>query len=89
MHRGKADKTVRVCPDKTGNLFIREVRLQTNAILINSMNLDTILSLKDRGLIIQISLEGATAPVHDRVRGKGSFDKTMKALRLLKKKRDG
>jgi radical SAM protein with 4Fe4S-binding SPASM domain len=64
---------------------IREVRLQTNAILINSMNLNTILSLKDRGLIIQTSLEGATAPVHDRVRGKGSFDKTMNALRLLKK----
>ncbi len=64
---------------------VREVRLQTNATLITSLNLDTILSLKNRGLIIQTSLEGATAPVHDRVRGSGSFNMTMQGLRLLEK----
>lgn len=65
---------------------IREVRLQTNAILITSSNVDTLISLKDRGLIIQTSLEGATAAVHDRVRGAGSFLKAMTGLRLLEKR---
>jgi len=64
---------------------VREVRLQTNATLITSSNLDNILSLKNRGLIIQTSLEGATAPVHDRVRGSGSFNRTMQGVRLLEK----
>lgn len=63
-----------------------EVRLQTNAILITPSNVDTLISLKDRGLIIQTSLEGATAAVHDRVRGAGSFHKTMKGLKLLEKR---
>ena len=64
---------------------IREVRLQTNAILITPAHVEALLSLKDRGLIIQTSLEGATPTAHDRVRGTGSFDRTMKGLRLLKK----
>jgi radical SAM protein with 4Fe4S-binding SPASM domain len=65
--------------------MVKEVRLQTNAILITPSNLDAILFLKDRGLIIQTSLEGATPQVHDRVRGEGSFHQTMRGLRLLVK----
>jgi radical SAM protein with 4Fe4S-binding SPASM domain len=62
---------------------IGEVRLQTNAILITPAHVEAFLSFKDRGLIIQTSLEGATPPFHDWVRGKGSFDQTMRGLRLL------
>ena len=64
---------------------IREVRLQTNAILITPAHVDALSSLKDRGLIIQTSLEGATSAPHDRVRGTGSFDRTLQGLRLLEK----
>lgn len=62
---------------------IREVRLQTNAILITPACVDALLSLKDRGLVIQTSLEGAAAASHDRVRGAGSFELTLRGLRLL------
>lgn len=62
---------------------VGEVRLQTNAILITPAHVDALLSLKDRGLIIQTSLEGATPLAHDRVRGPGSFDLTMQGLRRL------
>ena len=62
---------------------VREVRLQTNAILITQAHVQALLSLKNQGLIIQTSLEGATPVPHDRVRGPGSFDRTMKGLWLL------
>lgn len=64
---------------------IREVRLQTNAILITPDHVDAFLSLQDRGLIIQTSLEGAAPPSHDRVTGAGSFAGTIAGLRLLEK----
>jgi radical SAM protein with 4Fe4S-binding SPASM domain len=64
---------------------IREVRLQTNAILITAAHVNALLTLKERGLIIQTSLEGATPQVHDRVRGAGSFHRTMQGLGLLAK----
>ncbi len=60
-----------------------EVRLQTNAILISPAEVAALLTLKDRGLIIQTSLEGASPPAHDRVRGEGSFAQTLQGLRLL------
>ena len=62
---------------------IREVRLQTNAILITPSHVKALLTLKDRGLTIQTGLEGATPRVHDQVRGTGSFERTMQGLRLL------
>ena len=64
---------------------IEEVRLQTNAILITAAHIDVLLPLKERGLVIQTSLEGATPQAHDQVRGTGSFDRTMQGLRLLEK----
>ncbi len=64
---------------------IREVRLQTNAILITPVHVDLFLPLFDQGLMIQTSLEGATAMTHDRVRGNGSFDRTVNGLQLLVK----
>jgi len=34
---------------------------------------------------VQISVDGPTAEVHDYIRGKGSFDKTMRAIQSIKK----
>jgi len=62
---------------------ISEVRLQTNAILITPAHVQALWRLRDQGLIIQTSLEGATSAPHDRVRGPGSFDRTMQGLELL------
>jgi radical SAM protein with 4Fe4S-binding SPASM domain len=64
---------------------VKEVRLQTNAILISSAHVDSFLRLKNRGLVIQTSLEGASPASHDRVRGAGSFDLTCRGLHLLVK----
>lgn len=60
-----------------------EVRLQTNAILLTPTHVDALVSLKDRGLIIQTSLEGTTPQTHDHVRGRGSFDQTIQGLQRL------
>ena len=62
-----------------------EVRLQTNAILITPAEVAALQALKDRGLIIQTSLEGASPPAHDRVRGEGSYAQTLQGLHLLEK----
>jgi radical SAM protein with 4Fe4S-binding SPASM domain len=62
---------------------ISEIRLQTNAILMTPAHVASLVALQDQGLMIQISLEGATAPVHDRVRGTGSFAQTLQGLQLL------
>ena len=64
---------------------IAEVRLQTNAILMTPAHVDALGALKDQGLVIQTSLEGATSRTHDRVRGDGSYEQTLQALRLLEK----
>lgn len=62
------------------------ITIQTNATLINELyaeKLSKILDLKnDR---IDISLEGATEDSHDSIRGKGTFAKTINAIKLLRK----
>lgn len=60
-----------------------EVRLQTNAILLTQAHVERLQSLVDMGLIVQTSLEGATAKNHERVRGQGSFRQTLQGLKLL------
>ncbi len=60
-----------------------EVRLQTNATQMTPQQVDALLSLKHPGLIIQTSLEGATAASHDLVRGQGSFNQTLQGLKRL------
>lgn len=61
----------------------REVCLQTNGTLLTTVEVNALVSLQFRGLSIQVSLEGATEETHDHVRGAGSFDRTMRGLRLL------
>lgn len=58
------------------------VKVGTNGLLLNNELSRLFLSL---GVGVQISLEGSTANVHDAVRGKGTFAKTIECLDLLKK----
>ena len=65
---------------------VHEVRLQTNATLLTSQHVDALFSLKDRGVIIQTSLEGATPRTHDHVRGEASFHQPMQGLKRLEER---
>jgi radical SAM protein with 4Fe4S-binding SPASM domain len=62
---------------------IRSVCLQTNATLFTEAEVSALGSVDFGNLSIQVSLDGATAKSHDRIRGSGSFDRTMRGLRLL------
>ncbi|MDJ0784234.1 MAG: radical SAM protein [Desulfosarcinaceae bacterium] len=62
---------------------VAEVRLQTNAILLDPATVAKFATLATCRLVLQISLEGADAVHHDRVRGEGSFDQTMAGIHLL------
>lgn len=59
------------------------ISLQTNGMLIEDEHLAALRELDFPGLAIQISLDGATPPTHDLVRGEGAFDQTLKGLRRL------
>jgi len=57
--------------------------LQTNALLLGEAELDALLRLAPGGLGLRISLDGADAASHDLVRGAGTFDATLQAVRRL------
>ncbi|MEK6285793.1 MAG: PqqD family peptide modification chaperone [Acidobacteriota bacterium] len=57
------------------------VLLITNGTLINEAEAKRLGEI--RPWIIQVSLDGSTAEIHDRIRGAGTFDKTIAAIRLL------
>lgn len=56
--------------------------VHTNASLVERPMLEALLGWPPTGLTI--SLDGATAEVNDRVRGAGTFDATVAAMRLIK-----
>lgn len=60
-----------------------DIIIPTNAVLIND-EWSEFLSKYDN-ITIQISIDGGTAEIHDRIRGKGTFAKVMKAVDSLKK----
>ncbi len=62
------------------NLPKMDIELLTNATLITPENIDWLLETV-RGF--NISMEGATPKIHDAIRGRGAFSKTVKALQLL------
>lgn len=64
------------------NLDGMSIELLTNATLINLSNLDWLLESVSG---FNISMEGASANIHDEIRGKGAFNKTVAALKLLVK----
>ena len=59
------------------------ISLQTNAILLTKRQVTQLRRSALAGLSIQISLDGATAASHDRVRGDGAFAATLQAINRL------
>ena len=57
-----------------------QVRLLTNGMLIDG---EWAARLSEMNVTVQISVEGSREEIHDRIRGKGSFEKAMKAIDLL------
>lgn len=64
-------------------LGFKTVSLQTNAILLRDEHLATLRELDFPGLSIQVSLDGAAAATHDRVRGRSAFDSALQGISAL------
>lgn len=63
---------------KSNNL---ETYLLTNGTLINNDNVKQLITLFDH---IKISIDGSTADIHDYYRGTGNYEKSIKAIELLR-----
>ncbi len=61
----------------------RALTIQTNAILLTDEDVSALRTLDFPGLSIQISLDGATAALHNLVRGTGAFAGTLEGIRKL------
>lgn len=61
---------------------IEKIGILTNGTLINEKTIDNIKAISKLHYI-QVSLDGATSETNDKIRGKGSFRKAIKAIRLL------
>jgi radical SAM protein with 4Fe4S-binding SPASM domain len=57
-----------------------KIQLFTNGLLLNETNVDFIL---DRDYEIQLSLDGPTAEINDRIRGAGTFKRILASLSLV------
>lgn len=62
--------------------YKNEIILSTNAVLIDEKNAKFLSENVD---IFDISLDGLTAEKSDNIRGKGTFDKVISAVKILKK----
>jgi radical SAM protein with 4Fe4S-binding SPASM domain len=56
------------------------IQLYTNGVTVRPSNVVEIIRLVD---VLQISLDGATALVNDQIRGTGTFDKIIAAIKLV------
>ncbi|MBI5050948.1 MAG: radical SAM protein, partial [Nitrospirae bacterium] len=61
----------------------KELIIQTNATLLDDKKIALLEKLNTPRLIIQVSLEGPDAKIHDNLRGKGSFDKAVDGIKRL------
>lgn len=61
----------------------KELIIQTNATLFDDKKISALKKLKSPKLTIQVSLEGPDAETHDKLRGKGSFDKAVNGIKKL------
>jgi len=55
----------------------------TNAMLLRGKRLERLVSIANRNLSVQVSLDGASADVHDAYRGQGTWAKTVDGIRRL------
>ena len=65
------------------DLGLARLVLQTNGTLLDEAAVATLAALDFSGLQVQISLDGARARSHDRVRGEGTFAAAMQGVRRL------
>jgi radical SAM protein with 4Fe4S-binding SPASM domain len=65
------------------SIGLGDVSIQTNGMLLTADAVAALGALDFPRLSLQISLDGATAPTHDLVRGEGAFDGALAGLRLL------
>jgi len=63
-----------------------EVCLQTNGTLLTEDKVEALASLDGKELLVQVSLDGASAEAHDFVRGEGSFARALRGVELLVEK---
>ncbi len=64
---------------------VEELGIITNGLLLNDEILDRLAALR-RFKTIKISLDGADAQVHDRIRSAGNFDRVVKNVPLVQKR---
>jgi radical SAM protein with 4Fe4S-binding SPASM domain len=61
----------------------RELIVLTNATLFDDRKIAALRKLVSPKLLLQVSLEGPNAEIHDKLRGKGSFDKAVEGIKKL------
>jgi radical SAM protein with 4Fe4S-binding SPASM domain len=61
----------------------RELIILTNATLFDEKRLAALKKVYTPKMILQASLEGPNAAIHDKLRGKGSFDKAVAGIKKL------
>lgn len=60
-----------------------ETTVLTNAMLLHGSRLEKLASIANEQLIVQVSLDGGSAEVHDAYRGAGSWERTVTGIREL------
>ncbi len=61
----------------------RELIILTNAMLFDEKKIAALEKVKGPKLILQVSLEGPNAEIHDKLRGQGSFVKAVEGIKRL------
>ena len=62
---------------------VKRVRLQTNGTLLTQKDAENLAQIRDKEVLAQVSLEGDTANVHDRLRGSESFAAAVRGIKQL------
>jgi MoaA/NifB/PqqE/SkfB family radical SAM enzyme len=58
----------------------------TNAIILRGSRLERLIQIANDNLVMQVSLDGASAQDHDTYRGRGSWEKTVEGIKLLQER---
>ncbi|RJQ45171.1 MAG: methyltransferase domain-containing protein [Nitrospiraceae bacterium] len=61
----------------------RELIILTNATLFDDRKIAKLKKVMNPKLLLQVSLEGPNAEIHDKLRGKGSFDAALRGIKSL------
>ena len=62
---------------------VTRVRLQTNGTLLTQKDTENLARIEYKDILVQVSLEGDNANVHDRLRGSGSFGAAIRGIKRL------